>query len=576
MINHSLSERAARACITMLCLVAAFTAHVCAAPAPGSSQSTDFSVQLSPEDSWKAFATSGGLQTWSSAASRIALEQRGEVALHLADSRASAVGSDDMTYSGRIVAFDPGRTLVLAPAFGMEEEPAGEDDRVTSWTSIEVRPDPNATDVSHITIVSRVERDGAVPPDFGTALRRVARQFVGAATARRPTLAERLAAVPASAPVRVLGHTVELPIPPSEAWAYFTTAEGMRAWMSARVAADFRTGGTVQSRYDAEGEIGAPGTIVQRLLVVAEPRFYVAQVKPDPLVRPSLIGEQVWSFIRFDPTDEGGTVVTINGINWGDDELSRELMAFFDQANPMLLEILRRHVASQTADGAEANAEEEGARAAAALRAEARAAVVAKVNESPRAGEAAAPDRDTATGNGDAAGDDASSPEERDRVLATIARLVGGEWIHDGTAPNGQPFLVRSIFEAGPGGQSFTARGWLGGAEGMFYHGATQCWVEPGGYDVRFQNLNEQGAVARGALRSDEEGVLIWDWLATSPDGTTQRYSVRTELTGEDTYRFQLAFQPADGGEPRPLVDIEYQRMAAGDVPEKFRRIAGE
>src|SRR5688572_27854473 len=117
----------------------------------------------------------------------------------------------------------------------------------------------------------------------------------------------------------------------------------------------------------------------------------------------------------------------------------------------------------------------------------------------------------------------AGSPEaeQDDAILAHLHSLVGGEWIVDNTRPDGTVFRARSLYEFGPDGTSVIAKGWLGNADGMVPHGATQIWREPEtnashgtqskpGGEIRFQAINEEGAIARGHIELATADTLLW------------------------------------------------------------------
>ena len=63
---------------------------------------------------------------------------------------------------------------------------------------------------------------------------------------------------------RVLQHQVEIDATPAQAWAAFTTSEGLKSWAVPVAQADFRVGGIWESTYDVKGRIGAPGNIQNR------------------------------------------------------------------------------------------------------------------------------------------------------------------------------------------------------------------------------------------------------------------------------------------------------------------------
>ncbi len=155
-------------------------------------------------------------------------------------------------------------------------------------------------------------------------------------------------------------------------------------------------------------------------------------------------------------------------------------------------------------------------------------------------------------------------------VLDRLRGLAGGEWIHEATRPDGSSFRVRNVIEPGPDGHSLLTRGWLGGDGGMVYHSLTQIWQVPGGdpdagsdsAGVRFQNLNEQGAVATGEIRLVGPDTLLWDWHTTAQDGTRTHYLVYTELQGHDRYRMTMF----EAGAETPLVEATFERRHTGDA----------
>jgi hypothetical protein len=162
-----------------------------------------------------------------------------------------------------------------------------------------------------------------------------------------------------------------------------------------------------------------------------------------------------------------------------------------------------------------------------------------------------------------------------DRILKLLGALVGGEWIVENTRPNGSIFRARSVYEFGPDHQSLIARGWLGGDEGMLFHGATQIWREPAGADgaqesIRFQSIDENGSIARGNIEMHGDDALLWHWDSTALDGKVTRYKVRMVFDAADAYHFTVSRLDENDLE-QALVDVRFRRVEK--APEAFHRV---
>ncbi len=302
--------------------------------------------------------------------------------------------------------------------------------------------------------------------------------------------------------------TIDAPV--EKVWDYFVTEEGREAWMAPASSVDLRLGGAVISAYEGEATLDNPKSIVQRILAYEPMRMIAMRVERAPEGFP--FAEAVtnsWGVITFDEIWPGRTHVRLSSVGWQEGGVWDEAKKFFEAGNAYLLDELKKVASS----------------------------------EQP------------AASDGDA--------------LEALQWMVGGEWTHESTRPDGSTFRVRSVVEHAPDGESLVSKAWLGDADGMFLHGDTQIWREPASGEVRFQNINERGALSRGVMTTTGPETVVWDWHLTEPDGTSARFRVVTKREGEDAYRFTLKrYMPDDS--LSEMVNIVYERVA--EAPAEFKK----
>lgn len=332
----------------------------------------------------------------------------------------------------------------------------------------------------------------------------------------------------AAAADRTLEHQGVVEAPLAEVWAAFTTSDGFASWAVAHAQVDLRLGGEIRSSYHPQSDLHDEHTIVNRIISYEPQRMLSIRNEQAPAgFKNAALFQQTWSVIYFEPLGRDRTHVRVIGLGYGEGPEWDEIYDKFKAGNAVTLERLQQKFAGQA---------------------------------------------DVKPG--------APSPDESTRVQALLRQMVGGDWIHETVRDDGSVFRARSRLELGPDGTSLVGYGWLGDAEGMFYHGATQIWFEPpaglnaapGG--VRFQNINESGHIARGKVTLHESSTLNWDWNAVDPDGRVHRYRVFTTVEDADHYRFVLHRVGLDGAEPRELVSIQYQRVH--QLPDRFEPLKSE
>lgn len=307
---------------------------------------------------------------------------------------------------------------------------------------------------------------------------------------------------------------VEAPV--ADVWAAFTTKEGIESWMVPHGEIDLRVGGLMRTHYGADGVLGDPETIENTILSFEPQRMLSIKATKPPASFPHKDAiANMWSVIYFEPVDEARTRVRIVGLGYGEDEESQQLRAKFDWGNAYTLKKLQERFQER----------EQGA------------------GSSEQGGEGA------------------------DATMTLLHRLVGGEWIHEKTREDGKLFRVRNVLRLAPDGRSLICDGWQGNAEGMRYHAATQVWQEPGG-SVRFQNIGEGGAIARGTIRATGIDCVEWDWRDQGPDGQELRCRITLSFTGPDAYRMRM-YVPEPNGTESLAAEVDFRRVP--EAPEEFR-----
>lgn len=316
----------------------------------------------------------------------------------------------------------------------------------------------------------------------------------------------------AALPARTMKMTVDVQAPLQEIWDKFTTEEGMTSWMVAKAEVDWRVGGTIRTHYDPEAEIGDEGTIVHHILSYEPLRMYSSRFTAPENTPIAKVAEATWGVVRFEPLTPDRTRVRFTSLGWGEGEEWDKAWEFFLRGNRWTLhQLLVMYPGSRMVP---------------------------------------------------------AEPKGR-QVLELLGPMAGGEWIHEGTDPNGNLFLARNRIETGPDGSSLFSKGWLGGEDGMFLHGHSQIWLEPVSGAVRFQNLNERGDLARGEIELQDERTLVWHWNLRQSDGGGRYLRILMRLDGKDAYTMTMQEPDPEGGF-RSLMEADFRRVDR--LPRKFRR----
>jgi len=310
-------------------------------------------------------------------------------------------------------------------------------------------------------------------------------------------------------------HSVSriLPARPEVVWAWLTEEDKVAHWMAAKAEVDLRIGGEYRNSYDPNSSLEDDATIVNRILAYEPNRMIAIRNVRAPASFPFDNFQDTWSVMSLEPTPDGRTRLVIAAHGYGEGGEWDDLRAFFDRGNAQLLETLAQRLA----------------------------------------GDQEAPEPTT----------------DPDAVMKTLARLVGGEWIHESKA-DGTTFRVRNVFRFGPDGRSVVSDGWLGGGAGMLYHSHAVARHEPLTGEVRLLDVSETGALAHATIALEGPGRLAYDWRAVQPDASVQRYDIDIVFTGPDTYEMTLA-RVDDDGQRQTMLDGACFRRAE-DTPGPTHR----
>jgi uncharacterized protein YndB with AHSA1/START domain len=326
---------------------------------------------------------------------------------------------------------------------------------------------------------------------------------------------------------RTLEHEAIIPAPVADVWNSFATADGFMSWAVPKAEVDLRVGGEMRTSYNAESDLHDEHTIVNKVLAYEPERMLAMQnVQAPKGFANAHLFQSTWSVIYFEPTAPDRTHVRIVGMGYGEGPEWDDIYNKFKVGNAWTLEQLRRKFAPPEI------------------------AEVAKASEGAQSSGAGAAEHHPLT------------------ALDVVSRLVGGEWIHESTRPDGSLFRVRNISTQGPDGVSVVGRGWLGDADGMFDHGTTIIYREPGTPRTRFFNINEAGGISQGDVRAISNDAVEWDWNLTSLDGDARSFRVTMLFTNDDHYQFILSLE-SDEGEWMEMANLDFERVE--EAPEAFR-----
>jgi uncharacterized protein YndB with AHSA1/START domain len=134
-----------------------------------------------------------------------------------------------------------------------------------------------------------------------------------------------------------------IPAPIDEVWKVFSTSEGYKALGPALAEVDLRVGGTIRSRYRADGVLGDAETIENVIIDYRAPVMMATRIQKTPVSFPfKEAWKSTWTVVTLTPTDDG-THLRVASYGYGTDEQSLAMRRFFEAGNQQTIETLRRH-----------------------------------------------------------------------------------------------------------------------------------------------------------------------------------------------------------------------------------------
>ena len=326
-----------------------------------------------------------------------------------------------------------------------------------------------------------------------------------------------LPALAEDAPERVpdLVQTFEVDAPVADVWAAFTTKEVAEKWMVPLAEFDLRSGGTMKTTYDEEAGIGGPGTIVHNLLAVVPERLLVGKTDaPDgnPFKESLKTVTGTW---RFEPLGPARTRLHLGMHDWESTDDARRTRAFFETANPGVLEQLKKLF----------------------------------------------PDRES------------GAP-----VLEVLARLEG-TWTHTAKARDGSDFHITNRVTRGPGETCFVMTTSFGPPATERLHKHTQVWLDKASGVVQWNALDERGGRVFGSVWKEGDATLVWQFEEADASGNVGTHRMQRVIESDDRHVFTVLSRGADGTyTPNFAVPLRAHRVAPStpvDRSETKRLVPG-
>jgi uncharacterized protein YndB with AHSA1/START domain len=134
-----------------------------------------------------------------------------------------------------------------------------------------------------------------------------------------------------------------VPAPIDEVWKVFATSEGYKAMGPALAEVDLRIGGTIRSRYRADGTLGDAETIENVILAYEPPTMIATRIQKTPATFPfKEAWKKPWTVITLTP-DGNQTRIRVASLGYGSDAESVAMRQFFERGNQQTIEATARH-----------------------------------------------------------------------------------------------------------------------------------------------------------------------------------------------------------------------------------------
>lgn len=148
------------------------------------------------------------------------------------------------------------------------------------------------------------------------------------------------------APTFFVEGVIDAPV--AEVWKVFSTSEGYKAVGVALAEVDFRVGGTIRSRYRADGVLGDDETIENQIMAYEPLRMVAMRIQKPPKTFPfPQAWKQGWTVLTLTDLGEGRTHLRAASVDFGTDEESQGMRRFFERGNQQTIETLQKFFAAR-------------------------------------------------------------------------------------------------------------------------------------------------------------------------------------------------------------------------------------
>lgn len=160
-----------------------------------------------------------------------------------------------------------------------------------------------------------------------------------------------LLATLATAAERAIDKDVTVAATLDEAWAAWTTREGITSFFAPDARVEPRAGGAFEIYFNPYAEPGLKGADGMRFMAV-QPRRMISFDWNAPPSLPEARTQRSFVVVRFEPVGERSTRVTLHHTGWGDGGEWDKAYAYFDRAWGNVLASLKKRFDSGPVDWA--------------------------------------------------------------------------------------------------------------------------------------------------------------------------------------------------------------------------------
>jgi uncharacterized protein YndB with AHSA1/START domain len=134
----------------------------------------------------------------------------------------------------------------------------------------------------------------------------------------------------------------------AEVWKVLSTSEGYKVMGPALAEVDLRVGGTIRSRYRADGVLGDAETIENVILAYEPPTMMAIRIQKPPASFPfKEAWRNPWTVTTLVPVEGGRTLMRAASLGYGSDEDSIAMRRFFEAGNRQTIQAIQRHFAKR-------------------------------------------------------------------------------------------------------------------------------------------------------------------------------------------------------------------------------------